>query len=266
MLLRAIFIFFLVFTMGCGNQKDSPFSDETVHTARNLNLHNLDVATSLDSRVITIAAFSDVHQNYTDFENVVNRINSTDGIDFVVNFGDMTNQGYNVEYDEFLYSYLKLRYPAFTVVGVHDSLGAGVQLYKKIFGPLDFFFETSDWRFIFFNTANWENPEEFRPQWLIDRVKESTKNVVIITHVSLTERHRFGDQITDSFESLFKNRKVKVALNGHGHKFIRNIVNGTVLQEIPRVEGNQWVLIKLDRTKLLIQKFPEGEKEWVPLK
>jgi predicted phosphodiesterase len=266
MLLRGIFTIFLILGCSCENRKDSPFSDETAHAERDLNLRYIDSASSLPSGPLNIAVFTDVHQNYGDFDLVVDSINSTDAVDLVFNLGDLTNQGYNFEYDQFLTSYLKLIPPSFSVIGNHDSLGSGVAIFERIFGPLNYIFETSEWRFIFFNSANWENPDGFDPQWLVDAVNESGKDTVILSHVSLTERHRFGDTVSDIFDTVIANPKVKLVVNGHGHKYFLQTRHGTILLEAPRVEGRQWLLLNLEKLRVRVQKLPSGESAWFPLK
>ena len=175
----------------CAPFRDSPFSDKLLSKDRSLNEQAQGRIQNIESDgLLRMAIIADVHQNYSDLNTAIYSINQTTNIDFTVNLGDFTNSGYNLEYDQYIDSITSLRRPAFTVIGNHDSIGAGPELYRKAFSEVNFWFESSSKRFIFFNSANWENPNGFDPQWLKDAVTSSTKSVIIFTHCSLQDKER----------------------------------------------------------------------------
>lgn len=204
-------IIILCFT-ACTPFRDSPFSDHVVKGERDLNNVALTQLKDVEAdAVVRIAVFADSHNNYRDLDRVVNQINHTQGVDFVVNLGDFTNSAYNFEYDQFITSHIDLNYPTFTVVGNHDAIGAGPALFKKVFGPANFWFETATARFIF-------------------------------SHIALNDSERFSLEL---FDSILHNTFVKLVVNGHKHVYALTEVDGTVLLQAPRVQDQQWLLLTL---------------------
>jgi predicted phosphodiesterase len=257
----------LVYT-ACAPFVDSPYSDQVLTKQRNVNANAESRLPDIESDgKIRIAMIADVHQNYVDLDEVIYDINQTSKIDFVANLGDFTNSGYNLEYDQFMDSYISFRAPAFTAIGNHDSIGSGPQIFEKVFGPANYYFESNSHRFIFFNSANLENPAQFDPQWLLNTVNASAKPVIIFTHCSLQDPERFTGGVAALFNSVLQSSKVQLILNGHNHVYSLNTEpGGTVLLQIPRVQGNTWVLLEIAGTQLTITQKIDGTETVVPLK
>ncbi|MGE4130395.1 MAG: metallophosphoesterase [Bdellovibrionales bacterium] len=241
--------FFLIFVeLGCYPFRDSPFSDTLIRPERNLNILNQSRVGPIENDgLIRIALLADSHQNYKDLDNVIGEINKVKDVDFVVNLGDFTNSGYNVEYDQFLEKNSKLKYPTLTVIGNHDALGAGRALFKKAFGPADFYFESEHIRFVFWNSANLEDEINFDVGWLRKSVAESSKPVIIFSHISLDDVERFEMHEQVQLMNLLKDPKVFSSIYGHYHNHdFRSNAEGTLLVQCPRVEGNNWSLFEID--------------------
>lgn len=255
-------ILFLVLNLvvACAPFQDSPFSDQLLRSERDLNNVSMSKLSNMDADgIIRIAVFSDSHQNYKDLDKVINEINLLANIDFVANLGDFTNTAYNIEYNQFMDSFVRILWPAFTVIGNHDAIGAGPQLFKKAFGPSNFWFESADKRFVFFHSADWEDPPGFQPGWLQSAVDTSTKSVIIFSHVSLRDQERFEGLEAQIFNSVITNSKVQMVLNGHNHVFQYHLDSGTVMLQSPRVEGVRWLLLEIQGDDLVIQNMNTGE-------
>lgn len=259
--LRLGFLFAsLGFVLACAPFRDSPYSDNLLRQERNLNKIALQNLGSIEADgKIRFAVITDSHQNYTSLDNVIYQINQTPDLDFVVHLGDFTNSSYNFEYDQFLDSYITLKPPSFAVTGNHDSIGAGVALFDKVFGLNNFFFESPSKRFIFFNSANLENPEGFDPGWLRSTVSSSSKPVIIFSHIELQDADRYFGQDKADFDAVINDPKTQVVFNGHNHVYRLLIDNGTVLLQVPRVETG-WMLIEIQGHQLNM-KLSTGEEE-----
>lgn len=248
--------FFLIITT-CAPFKDSPFSDKVFTDARDLNgVAKTELQNVESDGEIKIALFADSHSNHRDLDDVIDQINQTPALDFVVNLGDFTDSAYNLEYDRFVDALEGVLKPNFTVIGNHDAIGAGPALFRKIFGLSNYWFETSTARFIFFHTANLEDPEGFKPQWLLDAVNESVKNVFIFSHISLVDSERF---VPTMFGSLFQNPLVKMSAYGHKHVYELQNSSGSVLLQVPRVQRLQWLVVRITGSNLEITRMPSGE-------
>lgn len=252
----------------CAPFSDSPFSDQVLHKERDLNLQAMGKVGNIESGgKIRFAIVTDPHQNYKDLDGVVSAVNGTPNIGFVANLGDITNSGYNLEYDQYMHSHLNYRRPVLSALGNHDAIGAGANIFTKLFGTSNFYFETATKRFIFFHTANLEDPGGFNAQWLLDRVNESSKSVIILSHCNLRDPERFKTADLDPiFTAIINNPKTLLLINGHNHVYGVDIESGTVLLQSPRVEDDQWLLIEITGTQLKVTRMNGEGAETFTLK
>lgn len=248
----------------CAPFQDSIFSDTLLRKERQLNQKMIDLLSDIENDgVIRIAVMADSHQNYKPLDSAINEINETSGVDFVANLGDFTNSSYNLEYDQFLKSWAGIKYPRLTTIGNHDAIGAGPSLFKKAFGDINFWFESTSHRFVFFSTANLEDPESFQPSWLIEVVNASTKPVIIFTHIALEDTERFSGEVAPTFTQAIQ--KAQLVLNGHNHVYLSRSLHGTTLIQGPRIEVG-WMILEIQGTNLKVIQMPKGLVEWFTLK
>jgi predicted phosphodiesterase len=253
----------------CAEFRDSPFSDTLQRGERNLNAVNLNRMSGVDVEadgVIRIAVIADSHGNYDDLEHVIKEINAQPAVDFVVNLGDFTNSGYNFEYDQFLNSLSKLGYPNFTVMGNHDVIGAGDYLFAKAFGSSNFYFESNNYRFLFWNSINLEIPDAFNPEWMSATVRQSAKPVVLFTHVSLDDEERFRGFELRTLKASITDRKLYAVLHGHKHNYHAGLQAGTLILKVPRVEGGRWIMFEIHPKGFHFTRMESGEDNWVTFK
>lgn len=269
--MKSFFLFIIsVVLLSCAPFTSSPYSDQLLRPERNLNSKTAKQLNSLDdSTGIRFAVFSDSHQNYKELDQVIYKMNKSSNIDFAFYLGDMTNTSYNFEYDEFLDAVKNLKLPTFYTIGNHDAIGAGLELFKKAFGPTNFYFESSSFRFIFFNGNNWERPDDFKPEWLKATVDSSTKDIIIFIHVPLTDKERFHNDVAATFDSILNDSKVKAVLNGHNHVYKFNDLNGTLLLQCGRVKGKNgphWLTVEISAGQLCTTRMDTGAQECKALK
>lgn len=253
--------------MACAPLRNSPFSDALLGGESELNASALRKISSIESDGKTrIAIFSDSHHSYKDLDQTVVQINELEAVDFVVNLGDVTNSGYNVEYDQFLEAYDTLRWPSFSVIGNHDAIGAGVEIFKAVFGSSNFWFESESRRFIFFHSANLEDPKGFDSSWLKQAVGSSAKKVIVFSHVPLRDQERFQGADAENLASVIENPKTQIVFNGHNHVYQQQRDHDTLLIQCPRVENLQWLLIEINGNQVQIQLKNFGDPVWESLK
>lgn len=259
-----ILIPFILFILAaCAPFVDSPFSDYTLRTDRDLNqknLNHLNQENIENDSVVRIALFTDSHQNYKGLDRAIYEINQTSNVDFVASLGDITNSGYNYEYDQFVSIYSDLIRPKLMVLGNHDSIGAGGSIFKKIFGLTNYFYESPTYRYIFFNSNNWEMPSDFSTAWLKNAVDQSTKNVIIFSHAPLRDSERFLGNDYTVLDSIINDNKVKMVINGHNHVYHLLDDNGTVTLQVERVENNSWLLLEIQSNQACMTQMRTKEK------
>lgn len=105
-----------------------------------------------DKDTLKIAFMGDTHLWLSDTKDIVNSINANDSIDFVIHGGDLTDTGTTREFEWARDVLKKLNKPYVALIGNHDFLGTGNEVYRKMFGDFDFSFIAGRVKFVCLNT------------------------------------------------------------------------------------------------------------------
>lgn len=123
-------------------------------TSREINPTNIEriekVCEGKDT--IRFIFMGDTQRSYNETEDFVKYVNQLDSIDFIIHGGDYTEFGLKKEFewnDDIL---SKLKVPYVGLIGNHDVIGNGDQVFRKIFGNENFSFVVSDVKFVCLNT------------------------------------------------------------------------------------------------------------------
>lgn len=101
---------------------------------------------------LRVAFVGDTHAWYSDAANMVSHLNGLDSIDFVVHLGDLTDCGTTQEYIWKRNILGKLEVPYVALIGNHDFLGTGDQVFARMYGRNDFTFIAARVKFVCLNT------------------------------------------------------------------------------------------------------------------
>jgi len=128
---------------------DTQFGGETELNAKNIALIEEQCAGKDTLRVAFIA---DTHLWLGDFEDMVDDLNKKPDIDFVVHCGDLTDTGTTKEFAWSRDILNNLQVPYVALIGNHDFLGTGNEVYEEMFGDVDFTFIADSIKFVCVNT------------------------------------------------------------------------------------------------------------------
>ena len=115
------------------------------------NIARIEAATA-GRDAIRFAVISDTQRWYDETEDAVQTLNNRDDIDFVLHAGDMSDFGMKVEFERQRDILNRLRVPYVVLLGNHDCLATGEEIFQKVFGAFNFAFTAGDIRFICLNT------------------------------------------------------------------------------------------------------------------
>jgi len=204
---------------------------------------------------------SDTQRFYEELDDFVEKVNSYPNISFVVVNGDITDFGLRSEYLWISQRLQKLSFPFFVVIGNHDMLGNGRELYKQMYGPENFGFSFSGHKFIVLNSNSQEvghNGSLPDTTWLQQELSAtpSQQKIFIISHIA-----PFSGDFDRSLEQAY----VRILTNNgnvihsiHGHEGISYSgqpygppVNYLVVNSI---KERSFVLIKVDTNDTEVEK------------
>jgi len=160
MLTRLLFVTLLLSILTCSCKKLFTYSANEIQIEekdRNQNVKNIErLQSKVQSDSFRFVVISDTQRFYDEMDDFVEKVNGYPGISFVVLNGDMTDFGLRSEYLWMSDRLQKLAFPFFLVIGNHDMLGNGRELYQQMFGPENFSFNYSGYKFIALNSNSKE--------------------------------------------------------------------------------------------------------------
>lgn len=125
--------------------------DSGEHNLNRLNINRIEAADD-DKDTIRFAFVTDTQRFYDETNAFVKEVNQREDIDFVIHGGDITDFGLSKEYLWIHDIMKKLKVPYVAVIGNHDIIGHGKEVYKNIYGDLNFSFKFRNTRFVCLNT------------------------------------------------------------------------------------------------------------------
>ena len=230
---------------------------------KNQNTKNLELLQSKEQKdSFCFVVISDTQRFYEELDDFVKKINSYPDISFVVLNGDMTDFGLRSEYLWISDRLQKLSFPSLVVIGNHDMLGNGRELYKQMYGPENFGFSFSGYKFIVLNSNSQEvghNGSLPDTTWLKQELSAtpSQQKIFILSHLA---------PFSGDFDRSLEQPYVKMLANNgnviysiHGHEDISYLgqpygppVNYLVVNSI---NNRSFVLIKVNKINIEVEKI-----------
>lgn len=105
-----------------------------------------------DKQTLRVAFIGDTHEWYSDAKDMISDINGRQNIDFVVHGGDLTDCGTAKEFVLARDMLDALNVPYVALMGNHDMLGTGDEVFYDMYGPADFSFIAGRIKFVCLNT------------------------------------------------------------------------------------------------------------------
>ena len=184
------------------------------------NIQRLQSQSQSQNGSFQFAVISDSQRAYDELDAFVQKANNIPGLSFVVLNGDITDFGLNSEYNWISQQLQKLRMPFIVVIGNHDMLGNGREIYRQMFGPENFAFSFSNYRFIVLNSNSREAGfDGSLPDlsWLQGELSATppTREIIVVAHLA-----PFSGDFDPSLEKVYAktladNGRVIYSIHGH---------------------------------------------------
>lgn len=210
---------------GCDMLDSHPY-DVSVSGKRHLTDSNVAEieARTYGKREIRFVMISDTQRGYDETNDAVRSINSMPDVDFVVHGGDLTEFGSTREFEWKRDILNKLDVPYVCVIGNHDCLATGPQVYRSMFGEFNYSFVAGDVLFVCLNTNAMEFdysvdvPDFSFIRRQLSGIPDRVRKTVILMHAP-PRSDQFHDNVAEEFHSLVARfPDVQFCLYGHCHE------------------------------------------------
>lgn len=207
----------------------------------------------------SFAIIADSHYRYHELKGAIDQINQNSRINFVIANGDITNNGYLKEYELFHDQMEYLKVPYLTVIGNHDYLTNGEDIYDKMYGETNYSFSVNECLFILFDNIIWESNQNPDYKWLESILSESEEydKVFVISHQP-PYTSQFNQNNERIYRQLMCKYQVDLSIHGHTHSYDYNeyyndsvnyLVTGGIVNEEFNVITVSKDQIKIERIK-----------------
>ena len=172
---------------------------------------------------IRFVLMGDSQRWYDETEKFVSHLNTRDDVDFVIHGGDISDVGLTKEFEWVRDIMSKLKVPYVALLGNHDVLGNGVEVYKKIYGDMNFSFIAGDTKFICMNTCalefDYSHPiPDF--SFIYKELQDSVsgfKRTIPVMHVRPGDVE-FNNNVSQVFHELLRRfPRMEFCLHAHNH-------------------------------------------------
>ncbi len=215
------------------------------------------------SNKIKVAITGDTQRNYKQAIDFVNYINQQNDIDFVILNGDISDFGLLLEFNGIYKIFDQLHVPFVTVIGNHDLVANGKDVYQRMYGPLNFSFIYGGVKFICHDTNGREyNFNQSTPNlsWLENEVKPSPnyEYAIAISHVPSADGD-FDPELASPYESLLNSSPhILASIHSHQHQAQRIYYtqkNGTPFIITNGIVNNSFSLLEIENGKIHIKEI-----------
>ena len=246
---KGLFIVLTMCSWGCVEYH--PY-DTHIHGQRDINATNISriEAQCREQRVIRFAVVSDSQRWYDELEDAVEVICERDDIDFVIHAGDITDWGLRSEFEMQRDILNALDLPYICLLGNHDCLGTGREVFREVFGEFDFAFTAGNIRFVCLNTNALEFDDgdavpniDFVSREVANQPMEIEKSVVVM-HAYPRSDQLSGEKADLLHAEISNLRNLQFCLHGHGHRYREEEIyqDGIIYYECSNVGSEEFLI------------------------
>lgn len=230
---------------------DTRIDGETGVNAR--NIVRIEAACE-GKRTIRFAQISDTQRWYDETEDAVKAVNARDGIDFVIHTGDLADFGMRAEFERQRDILNRLRVPYVALLGNHDCLVTGEEIFTEIFGAVDFAFTAGNVRFICLNTNALEFDRDI-PVPNFDFLERELDGFPAEAEKTVAAMHAkpFSEQFDNNVARMFQHTirqfpSLQFCVNGHDHNFAAEDLfdDGVMYYECDNVGKRAYLLFTIN--------------------
>ena len=218
-------ILLFTFLLGCGGIEYSPNQVFDKNSNVDVNAKNLEkLGDGKQDDSVRFIVMGDPQRSHNETDGFYKKVNSMEGVDFVIVAGDISEFGILKEMDAIANSLNNLKVPYLAVVGNHDLTARGREVFQHMYGDLNYSFVYGGVKFICHDTNSREyNFDGTVPNipWLEKELmpESGVENYVAISHVPPNSLD-FDDTLINEYVGAFSQATGFLgSFHGHTHSF-----------------------------------------------
>ena len=199
---------------------DSRVDGERLHNAAAIKRIERETA---GRETVRFAVISDTQRWYDETGAIVDAINARPDVDFVIHCGDQTDFGLTREWEWMARELKRLRPPYVCLIGNHDCLGTGGDVFRALYGDPNFSFDVGTTHFVCLNTNAFEYdystaiPDFDFLRTDRETLPASTRRTVVAMHAA-PHTDQFNNNVAEVFQLvLHRYPGLAFCLCGHTH-------------------------------------------------
>ncbi|MEG1616599.1 MAG: metallophosphoesterase [Bacteroidales bacterium] len=210
-----------------------PYDGKTNGTKRVNEWNALKIHNICQTRdTVRFVFMGDTQRWYDETVSFVNHLNQRGDVDFVIHAGDISDFGMTNEF-EWVHSIMnKLHVPYVALLGNHDVIGNGINIFRSIYGPYNFSFLAGKTKFVCLNTNALEFDYSipvpdfgFITTEIEDDEREYDRTIVAM-HVQ-PYADQFNNNVAQPFQHYLNMlRNLQFCLHGHTHRLSEEDIFG----------------------------------------
>lgn len=228
--MKCIFLFvFASLLVACNPFEYHPYDARLDKKYKDINRKNMERIRQKDRNADTVrfVFMGDTQRWYDETEDFVIALNKRNDVDFVVHGGDISDFGMKKEFCWIHDIMSKLNVPYVAMIGNHDHLGTGGEIYETMYGDLNFSFVYSGIKFVCLNTNalefDYSTPVpdfEFIQREIADTVSVDYNQTVAMMHVEPGDVV-FNNNVKTVFHEYLKRfRNLRFCVHAHAHRLM----------------------------------------------
>lgn len=203
---------------------------------------------------IRFAVISDTQRWYDETREAVGSINTRGDIDFVIHCGDLTDFGATKEFVWMRDELQRLHPPYVCLLGNHDCLGTGGDVFRRMYGLPDFSFTAGRVHFVCLNTNAYEYdysvaiPDFAFLKADLAAVPTQAERTVVAMHAA-PQTEQFNNNVADYFQStLHQYPGLSFCICGHGHATTQSDIfgDGILYYECGAAKKRQYLVFTIN--------------------
>ncbi|MFH1709526.1 MAG: metallophosphoesterase [bacterium] len=184
----------------------------------------------------SFAVFGDNRDGEAVFADIIKKVNKDKDIKFVMNTGDFTSSGSDLEYEKYWQMAKSCNVKIYDAIGNHDLglFNVGQRIFKKKYGETYYYFDQNDSRFIVLDNARSKGMGRKQLSWLKD-VLDTKKSKFVFMHKPLFDpTGTYPNYVmtpkadNEALNKLLIKAKVRYVFSGHIHGYGREERGGVV--------------------------------------